>query len=95
MVYGKLIWGVMRLEPSGMELRYPDTVQDEKHIESTYLLYSSEFKEIQAIYRYADKLSARGRSNGGRRTLRSRSIPALSHGSDGAYAIFSAPRPIR
>ena len=39
---GKLIWGVMRLEPSGIELSYLDTIQDEKHIESTYLLYNSD-----------------------------------------------------
>ena len=54
---GKLIWGVMHLEPTGMELSYLDSVQDEKHIEATFLLYNSEYKNIQAIYRYADKLS--------------------------------------
>ncbi len=58
---GKLIWGVMHLEPTGMELSYLDTVQDEKHIESTFLLYNSEYKNIQAIYRYADKLSEWGK----------------------------------
>jgi hypothetical protein len=58
---GKLIWGVMHLEPSGMELTYLDTVQDEKHIESTYLLFGSEYKSIQAIYRYNDKLSDWGK----------------------------------
>ena len=60
---GKLIWGVMHLEPSGIELSYLDTVQDEKHIESTYLLYASEYKEIQAFYRYADKLSEWGKKH--------------------------------
>ena len=58
---GKVIWGVMHLEPTGMELSYLDTVQDEKHIESTFLIYNSEYKDIQAIYRYADKLSEWGK----------------------------------
>lgn len=54
----KLVWGVMTLEATGLELSYKDTIQDEKHIESSYVLYASEYDEIQAIYRYADKLSA-------------------------------------
>jgi len=60
-VDGKVIWGVMHLEPTGMELSYLDNVQDEKHIESTFLIYNSEYKNIQAIYRYADKLSEWGK----------------------------------
>jgi hypothetical protein len=58
---GKVIWGVMHLEPTGMELSYLDTIQDEKHIESSFLIYNSEYKNIQAIYRYADKLSDWGK----------------------------------
>lgn len=58
---GKLVWGVMRLEPTGMEFTYPDSVQDENHIESTYLLYADEYSEIQALYRYEDSLSETGR----------------------------------
>jgi hypothetical protein len=70
---GKLVWGVMHLEPSGMELSYLDSVQDEKHIESTYLLFNSEYKDIQALYRYADKLSDRGKKR------RSRDIQQTFH----------------
>ncbi len=58
---GKVIWGVMHLEPTGMELSYLDTIQDEKHIESTFLIYNAEYKNIQAIYRYADSLSEWGK----------------------------------
>jgi RsiW-degrading membrane proteinase PrsW (M82 family) len=58
---GKLIWGIMSLEATGMELSYADAMQDEKHIESSYVLYASEYQGVQAIYRYADKLSAWGR----------------------------------
>ena len=57
---GRVIWGVMNLESTGMELRYPDSVQDEQHIESSYILYAAEYDDIQAIYRYADQLSAWG-----------------------------------
>jgi hypothetical protein len=58
---GKLVWGVMRLEPTGMEFSYSNTVQDENHIEASYLLYAAEYDEIQALYRYADNLSEQGR----------------------------------
>lgn len=58
---GKLIWGIMSLEATGLELSYTDAMQDEKHIESSYVFYASEYQGIQAIYRYADKLSAWGR----------------------------------
>jgi hypothetical protein len=68
---GKVIWGVMRLEPTGMELSYLDTIQDEKHIESTFLIYNSEYKNIQAIYRYADKLSEWGKKQRARDVAKS------------------------
>lgn len=58
---GRLIWGVLKLEPTGMELGYLDSIQDEKHIESSYLLYASEYDDIQALYRYADQLSEWGK----------------------------------
>ena len=58
---GKLIWGIMSLESTGLELSYTDTFQDERHVESSYVLYGSEYQGVQAIYRYADKLSVWGR----------------------------------
>lgn len=54
---GKVIWGEMELEASGFELLYRDSVQDNNHIESSYVLYASEFAEMQAMYRYVDDLS--------------------------------------
>ncbi len=54
---GKLVWGILRLEATGLELLYGDAMQDERHIESSYILYASEYQDIQAIYRYADRLS--------------------------------------
>lgn len=58
---GKLVWGVLYVAPTGMELSYMDSVQDERHIESSYLLYASEYGDIQALYRYVEQLSERSK----------------------------------
>jgi hypothetical protein len=54
---GRVIWGELELESTGFELLYRDSIQDSHHLESSYVLYGSEFSEIQAIYRYVDDLS--------------------------------------
>jgi hypothetical protein len=54
---GKVVWGEMELESTGFELLYRNSVQDTNHIESSYVIYGSEFGNIQAIYRYVDDLS--------------------------------------
>lgn len=56
-VDGKVIWGEMELESTGFELIYRDSVQDNNHVESSYVVYGSEFGDIQAMYRYVDDLS--------------------------------------
>lgn len=53
----KVVWGVLDVESTGLELIYRDDVQDSKHIESSYLLFGEEYKDIQAIYRFADQLT--------------------------------------
>jgi len=53
---GHLIWGKMKLESTGIELIYSSDVQDEHHIETSYILYKDEFPHIQAIYRYCDEM---------------------------------------
>jgi tetratricopeptide (TPR) repeat protein len=53
----KIIWGILELESTGLELMYKSDVQDESHLESSYILYGSEYNEIQAIYRYVDQLT--------------------------------------
>ena len=53
----KVAWGVLEVESTGLELIYQDNVQDVKHIESSYILYSQEYKDIQVIYRFADQLT--------------------------------------
>lgn len=57
----KIIWGKLEIEATGLELLYKNDVQDELHLESSYILYGTEYNEIQAIYRYADQLSSENR----------------------------------
>lgn len=54
---GKIVWGIMELESTGMELRYRDYVQDEGHLESSYILYASEYHDIETIFRFVDELT--------------------------------------
>ena len=55
---GKAIWGVLRVENTGMELVYRDKRPDAKgHIEGSYILYKFEYPNIQAMIRFHDYLS--------------------------------------
>lgn len=54
---GRLVWGELSLQPTGLELIYRSDVQDEHHVETSFILYKEEFSQIQAIYRYCDELS--------------------------------------
>ncbi len=54
---GRIIWGILHLESTGMELEYTSNVEDAAHIETSYLLYKDEYKDIQGIYRYVDELT--------------------------------------
>ncbi len=53
----RVIWGEMRLQPTGFELIYRSDVQDEGHMETSYVYYKDEYADIQAIYRYARDLT--------------------------------------
>lgn len=53
---GRLVWGELCMHPTGLELIYRSDVQDEHHVETSYILYKEEFSQIQAIYRYCDEL---------------------------------------
>ncbi len=59
---GRVIWGKMDLAATGLELRYASSVQDMRHVESSFILYGEEFAAIQAIYRYIDQLDEKSRS---------------------------------
>jgi hypothetical protein len=58
-VNGRLVWGEMTLQPTGMELIYRSDVQDEQHVETSYILYKDEFPQIQAVYRYCDEMESK------------------------------------
>lgn len=55
---GRLVWGEMALYPNALELIYRSDVQDEHHVETSYVLYKDEFPQLQAIYRYCDELGS-------------------------------------
>lgn len=55
---GRLIWGRLAVFSSGIELVYRDSHRDQRgHEETSYVLFPSEFDQIQAIYRYHDELA--------------------------------------
>ena len=55
---GKTVWGILRAESTGLELAYQTPHQDKKgYIETSYVLYKTEFPNIRAIIRYHDNLS--------------------------------------
>jgi hypothetical protein len=52
----------LRVENTGLELNYPAKHKDkEGHDETSYILYKNEYANIQALVRYHDKLSERGK----------------------------------
>jgi small nuclear ribonucleoprotein (snRNP)-like protein len=53
---GKLVWGTLKVTATGIELHYRHAVQDDYHVEASYVLYQPEYPLIQAIYRYARQL---------------------------------------
>lgn len=58
---GKKVWGDMELEYTGLELRYKNSVKDDNHVESGYILYENEFGNIRTIQRLVDNLSEENR----------------------------------
>ncbi len=74
---GKLVWGELHVVSTGMEFVYTDTVQDERHLESSYLLYANEYADIQALYRYVAQLSDKNKQQ------RARDIDSSFHPSIG------------
>ena len=57
----RVIWGKLELASTGLELRYTNSVQDDNHVESSYIMYTGEFGRIEAIYRYIDALDEENR----------------------------------
>lgn len=57
---GKILWGKLRVENSGMELTYSEPYMDEAdgHIETSSVIYKAEYGDIKRLIRYIDTLSA-------------------------------------
>lgn len=54
---GHIVWGELDLHPTGFELDYSSDVQDDGHMETSYVYYKDEFGDLHAIYRYARDLT--------------------------------------
>jgi small nuclear ribonucleoprotein (snRNP)-like protein len=59
---GKIIWGRLRVENSALELIYskPYTDEGDRHVETSYILYKSEYGQVKALVRYIDDLDPEG-----------------------------------
>ncbi len=55
---GKVIWGILRLEATGLELEYKEPYLDktDNHVETSFVLYKNEYPNIQCIVRFLDGL---------------------------------------
>ena len=53
----RIIWGDMKLYPTGFELIYSVDVRDDEHMETSYIYYKDEYASLHAIYRYARDLT--------------------------------------
>jgi len=58
---GKLIWGKLRVENTGLELIYPTSQDKNEHDETSYILYKYEYSNIQALIRFHNELSESGK----------------------------------
>jgi len=55
---GKLIWGRLNVENTGLEFVYPQKHKDrDGHYETSYILYKYEYPRIVALIRYHERLS--------------------------------------
>ena len=72
---GKLIWGILRLEATGLELVYKEAYLDkaDNHIETSFVLYKNEFSNIRCITCYLDDLDEEAKKK------RSRSLKSISN----------------
>ncbi|MFH1552243.1 MAG: hypothetical protein ABID83_01200 [Candidatus Omnitrophota bacterium] len=54
----KTVWGRLCVENSGLELVYaqPYTDKKENHVETSYILYKSEYRQIKTLVRYIEDL---------------------------------------
>ncbi|MCK4233042.1 hypothetical protein KAX75_01320 [candidate division WOR-3 bacterium] len=56
-ITGKIIWGKLRVESTGLELDYSTKHKDKDgHEKKSYILYKQEYPNIRALIRYHDEL---------------------------------------
>ena len=57
---GKQVWGQLRSEATGIELSYrQDHFDNDGHIESSYVVFKSEYPNIHLLVRFKDELTER------------------------------------
>ena len=75
---GKIIWGKLNVENTGLELIYPTKHKDKKgHIETSYILYKHEYPNLQALIRYHDELDEQRKKEREEELKRAYHPPAL------------------
>ncbi|HRO91645.1 MAG TPA: hypothetical protein PK205_04435, partial [Promineifilum sp.] len=52
-----IVWGDLKVHPTGVELVYGVDVKDDNHMETSYIYYKDEFGDLHAIYRHARDLT--------------------------------------
>jgi hypothetical protein len=58
----EVMWGTLNIYSTGLELVYREPYSGSGgHVETSYILYASEYDKIQALYRYHGDLTAQGR----------------------------------
>ena len=61
---GRIVWGKLRVENTGLEFVYPQKHKDEDgHDEASYILYKYEYPNIGAVVRFHDELSETNKKN--------------------------------
>jgi len=59
---GKIVWGKLRVENTGLEFIYPQKHKDEDgHDEASYILYKYEYPNLYALIRFHDELCERNK----------------------------------
>jgi hypothetical protein len=58
---GKMTWGILHVEKTGLELLYKEDYIDQDHVEKSYIMYKNEFGNIHLLFRYIDELTKKNR----------------------------------
>lgn len=59
---GKMIWGTLNVENTGLEFVYPQTHKDKNgHDETSFVLYKHEYPTVTTLIRYHDQLTPANR----------------------------------